>query len=75
MKMSYGRKFFAGLTALGLLSVIFIIGIFKQPNCITAQVVIVYGCLIVTVCFAYIGGNVWKSWISSKHFHAELVGK
>ena len=75
MKMSYGRKFWAGITAVVLLTAIFLVGVFKHPSCITAQVVIVYGSLIVTVCFAYMGGNVWKSWIVSKNFHAEMVGK
>ena len=75
MKVSYGRKFVAGITAVVLLTVIFLVGVFKYPSCITPQVVIVYGVLIVTVCFAYMGGNVWKSWVISKNFHAEMVGK
>ena len=75
MKVTFGRKFWAGMVAVTLLTVMFLVGVFKHSDCITAQVVIVYGVLIVTVCFAYIGGNVWKSWIISKNFHTELLGK
>ena len=75
MKMTFGRKFWAGIVAVILLTGIFLVGVFKHPDSITAQVVIVYGVLITTVCFAYMGGNIWKSWIVSKNFHAELVGK
>jgi hypothetical protein len=70
--MNFGRKFWAGLLGVMILMFIFVFTARVVPAAITSTVLIVYGSLIVTIIFMYIGGNVWSSWIKSKYFHPEL---
>lgn len=73
MKVTFGRKFFAGILAILVLVYFFTMTLIKAPQVLTASVLIFFGSMVVTVCFAYIGGNVWKSWIISKHFQENLL--
>lgn|GEM_PF-2590952 len=75
MKMTFGRKFYACLIALLILSSIFFTAVAYCTAAITAGVLIFFGGMVVTVCFAYVGGNVWTDWIKSKYFQADLIGK
>ena len=75
MKMTFGRKFIAGLFAIGVLVYIFTLVVYEYPQALSPSVVIVFAILVVTVCFMYIGGNIWKSWIKSKYFQPGLAEK
>jgi hypothetical protein len=72
MKVTFGRKFYAGLFALIVLVYFFTMVIYRFPEVLTPLVIVIYAVLVVTICFMYIGGNVWKAWIKSKYFKAEL---
>jgi len=72
MKVTFGRKFYAGLFAIIVLVYFFTMAIYHFPEALTPWVVVVFAFLVVTICFMYIGGNVWKSWIKSKYFRSEL---
>lgn len=72
MKVTFGRKFYAGLFAIIVLIYFFTLAVLKAPDAVSAGALIFFGGMVVTVCFMYIGGNVWKSWIKSKYFNAEL---
>lgn len=71
MKMTFGRKFWAGLFGLLLLMFMFLIGVFCT-DATTSAVLVTYAILEVTIVFMYIGGNVWKSWVKSRYFRSEL---
>jgi len=72
MKITFGRKFLACLVALIILCGMFFTAIVLNDEAITEKVMIFFGAMVVTVCFAYIGGNVWNSWVKSKYFRPEL---
>lgn len=72
MKLTFGRKFFAGLIAILVLVYFFSIVVIRAPAALNSMAMILYGVFVVTICFAYIGGNIWKSWIKSKYFRVEL---
>lgn len=74
--MSFGRKFWAMVIALVCLTAVMLLSLMAvAPTPVTAQVIIVYFTLVVTVIFMFVGGNVWKSWIKSKYFRPELADK
>ena len=75
MVFKLGRKFWACLLAEILLTGIFLFVLYKTPWAVQFETYAVYGVLSVTVCFAYIGGNVWSKWTTSKYFRNELVDK
>lgn len=58
-----------------LLTAIFLFLVYKTPWAVQPYTYCVYGVLLVTVGFAYIGGNVWSKWIKSKHFEERLLDK
>ena len=72
MKITFGRKFLGCCIATVLLFIIFVWTILLVPQAITAGVVIAYGGFVLTIWFAYIGGNVWSKWVKSKYFRGEL---
>ena len=71
-KITFGRKFYAGLFAIIVLVYFFTMAVMLDPNALSPGSLIFFGGMVVTVCFMYIGGNVCKSWIKSKYFRAEL---
>ncbi len=73
MKVTFGRKFWAGLVGILILIYMYTLAVFKVAAAIDSRVIIVYGFFVVTITFMYIGGNVWKAWIKSKYFHSELI--
>ena len=72
MKITFGRKFLGCVIATVLLFIIFVWTILLVPQAITAGVVIAYGGFVLTIWFAYVGGNVWSKWVKSKYFRGEL---
>ena len=74
LKMSYGRKFWACIIALILLAAMFFTTLIVNQEAIDSKALIVYGILVVSVAFAYIGGNVWNKWVKSKFFQSEMTG-
>lgn len=75
MKMTFGRKFWSGLVGILILLYMFTLSVFKATAAMSGTVIIVYGTLVVTIVFMYIGGNVWNAWIKSKYFRSDLVDK
>jgi len=76
MKMSFGRKFWAMVIALLLMTGILLIGMLAvNPTPVDGSVLFIYCIMVVTVTFMYVGGNVWNAWIKSKYFHSELAVK
>lgn len=73
MKITFGRKFLGCCIATVLLAGIFFTTLFVAPSILTSLAVISYGVFILTIWFAYIGGNVWSKWVTSKYFRGELV--
>jgi len=73
MKVTFGRKFWAGLVGLLLNNGIFLISLKTIPSAIDGKVMVTFAFFNITIVFMYIGGNVWNSWIKSKHFHPELL--
>ena len=73
MKVTFGRKFWAGLVGISILLFMFILAIKHVPESVTAMVIITYAVLEVTIVFMYIGGNIWNTWIKSKYFHSEFL--
>lgn len=71
-RMTFGRKFYAGIVCLLLISSIFGTTLAYRPEAITPWVVITFGTFLITVCFMYIGGNVFNKWIRSKYFKPEI---
>ena len=71
-KMTFGRKFFSGLVGIVVLLYLYTITLFNNPVAITGQVLVTFAVLVVTIVFAYIGGNIWNNWIKSKHFNMDL---
>ena len=69
------RKLLTCLVAIAILTVVFFFLIYKTPWAIQFQTYAVYGFLVTTIAFAYIGGNVWSQWTKSKYFRNELVDK
>lgn len=68
MKLTFGRKFLGMLLGtIVLVVILFVIGL-NVEDAITANVLIVYAILIVTLIMSYIGGTVWNNWIKSKYF-------
>lgn len=73
--MKISRKFVSCLFAIGILTAVFFFLIYKTPWAIQFQTYVVYGFLVTTITFAYIGGNVWSQWTRSKYFRNELMDK
>lgn len=71
--ITFGRKFLGCTIATVLLVAMFFVTLAFNRDAITAAVVITYGVFVVTVWFAYVGGNVWSKWVTSKYFQSELV--
>ena len=74
-KMTYGRKFWACLIIILLLTAMFFATLIVNREALNPTVTIVFAVLIVSAGFAYIGGNVWNKWVKSKYFHAGMSGK
>lgn len=74
-KLRFGRKFLVMVMVTVVLVGILVVAAFKMPDAVNSAVLITYGTLIMTTGMAYIGGNVWKSWVKSKHFKQELQDK
>lgn len=72
MKITFGRKFLGCTIATVLLCAVFFVTLFEYPSAIDKLVLISYGVFLVTLWFAYIGGNVWSKWVTSKYFRSEL---
>lgn len=70
--LTFGRKFYACLLALAVVVTIFMVAIKNAPSAITALSVVAFGAFVITICFAYIGGNVWSAWVKSKYFQPGL---
>jgi len=70
--ITFGRKFLGCTVATVLLATMYFITLFANKAAITSLVTITYGVFIVTIWFAYIGGNVWAKWVTSKYFVSEL---
>jgi len=75
MKMTFGRKFFGCVLAVILISLIYFITLAVTPGIITGTTMIIFGVFVITICFAYIGGNIWSNWIKSKYFQPGLLDK
>ncbi len=75
MKMTFGRKFFAGLVALLMLGAIYFITLIIHKEAIGGTVMITFGIFVLTDTFMYIGGNVWNAWVKSKYFRSEMKAK
>ena len=73
MKATFGRKFLGCTISTVLLAAVYFITLAFNKPAITAAVTTAYGTFCVTVWFAYIGGNVWSSWVKSKYFQKELM--
>lgn len=73
MKLTFGRKFWACLIALLLVSGLYLVTLRFVPNAIKVASLITYGVFIITICFAYVGGNVWNKWVRSKYFQADIL--
>ena len=73
-KMTYGRKFWACLIVLVILTAMFFATLFVNKEALTPTVTLTWALLVVSVGFAYIGGNVWNKWVKSKFFHSEMTG-
>jgi len=71
--VTFGRKFLGCTIATVLLVAMFFVTLVLNRAAINSMVVITYGVFVVTVWFAYIGGNVWSKWVTSKYFQKELV--
>jgi hypothetical protein len=71
--ITFGRKFLGCTVATVLLAAIYFVTLFANKSAITSLATITYGVFVVTVWFAYIGGNVWSKWVTSKYFRSELV--
>jgi len=71
----FGRKFLACTISTAVDVLIYLVTVFVNPSAITSAVTIAFGSFVITIWFAYIGGNVWSSWVTSKYFRSELVGK
>ena len=67
------RKLLTCLLIAILLTVVLFFLVYKTPWAVQPYVYCIYGMLLVTVGFAYIGGNVWSKWVKSKYFRAELL--
>ena len=73
LQMTFGRKFWACLLALILVTGIFVLTLLLAREAIGPIVVVTFGSFIITVCFAYIGGNVWNKWVRSKYFKKDIL--
>lgn len=73
MKITLGRKFMGCTIATVLLCAIYFVTLFVNKSAINSLATITFGVFIVTIWFAFIGGNVWSKWVTSKYFHSELV--
>ena len=66
MKITFGRKFLGCCIATVLIGSIFGLALGFANSAITPAVVIALSGFVVTVWFAYIGGNVWNKYIQGK---------
>lgn len=73
MKVTFGRKFWAGIVGILILMYMFTMALILVPQAIMPTVLIVFGSLVVTIIFAYIGGNVWNKWVKSKYFQSGIL--
>ena len=73
MKITFGRKFLGCAIATVLLALVYFVTLGVNAEAITSSVAIAYGGFVLTTWFAYIGGNVWSSWVKSKYFQKELM--
>ena len=72
MKMTFGRKFFGCVLAVIIVSLIYFITLWLAPEVITSATMITFGIFVMTIAFAYIGGNIWNTWIKSRYFNPDL---
>lgn len=70
-----GRKFLGMILGVLLLLLIIILILVFAKEAITSEMLIVYGVLITFLIVSFIGGNVFKSFVTSKYFHSELLNK
>ena len=73
MKITFGRKFLGCTIATVLICTMFFITLAFNAQAVTTTSLVAYGGFILTLWFAYIGGNVWSKWVTSKYFKSELV--
>ena len=66
-KLSFGRKFLAMILGIVFLSLFLGISLILNKDAVNSMVLITYGAYILTLLCAYIGGNVWQKWASSKY--------
>ena len=66
MKITFGRKFLGCTIATVIDVAIFVSALIVAPAAITGPTVVAFGAFIITIWFAYIGGNVWTKYIASK---------
>lgn len=71
-RMTYGRKFFAGLFGTIIILYVYTITLFMHEEAITSRVTIATIYTIVVIVVIYIGGNVLNKFIRSKFFHIDL---
>lgn len=78
MKLKISQRKFTGMIIgiVVLTAVLIVISLTtKNAQAITPAVLIFYFICIVFLITAYIGGNVFKAWVTSKHFKSELLDK
>lgn len=74
-KLTFGRKFFSLLFGTLILCYLYTITVIKAPEAVSPLTLIVAVSALVLLCMAYIGGNMYSSFIKSKYFHSELIGQ
>ncbi len=72
-KMTFGRKFWAGIFGVLVLLYLYTVTLFQNKDAVTGTGLITFGVLVVSIVFAYIGGNVWNKWVKSKFFQADIL--
>jgi hypothetical protein len=68
------RKLIGMIIGIVVLTAVIVFIAFKVPSAISPAVIILYFVSIVFLITAYIGGNVFSTWVKSKYFRAELQG-
>jgi len=71
--MTFGRKFWAGIFGVLVLLYLFTITLMVNKDAVTGVALITFGALVVSIVFAYIGGNVWNKWVKSKWFQSDIL--
>jgi uncharacterized integral membrane protein len=74
MKLS-GRKFFGMIIGTIILLLFLVLTLLLNPAAVTTTVLTIYGSLVVFLITAFIGGNVFNSFVTSKHFQKDLLNQ